>query len=326
MKRTVLALLLSSFTMAGAALAADPITVRVITPFAAGHILADTALKFKEELEQHAKHITVSVATGVLNEQQINPASQSCNRAERAGEIILTGGQPIQDYAPQYFFFNGPYVIRDFDHLQRVWRGKIGQDMQKLIETNGQFVSFDPVYRGYRQFTSNRPINNPGDFAGLKLRLPPVPDWISVWASLGVTAVQVPLPGIYEALKTGAAEASEGDLTQILSLKLAEVQSQLNLTNHLVGFGMPIANACFYRKELSSADRAHVDNAMRKAAQWGSAKIKTNETALMGDLNDAGMRVVRPDAAAIRNAAEPAINQLFAAKWTVTTWKDVLAQ
>ena len=58
MKRTVLALLLSSFTMAGAALAADPITVRVITPFAAGHILADTALKFKEELEQHAKHIT----------------------------------------------------------------------------------------------------------------------------------------------------------------------------------------------------------------------------------------------------------------------------
>jgi hypothetical protein len=36
------------------------------------------------------------------------------------------------------------------------------------------------------------------------------------------------------------------------------------------------------------------------------------------------MTVVTPDAAAIRAAAEPAINNLFATKWTVTTWAEVL--
>lgn len=328
MKKSVLAIALSSFALLGTAVAAppQPITVRVVTPFASGHILADTALKFKEELEKRAPHITVTVQTSVLNEQSINPATQNCSRADRIGEVVFTGGQPIQDYAPQYFFFNGPYVIRDFKHLENVWNSEIGDKLVQLLEFNGRFVAFDPVYRGFRQFTSNRPITGPADLTGLKLRLPPVPDWISVWASLGVQPVQVPLTGIYAALQSGAAEASEGDLTQILSLKLNEVQSHLTLTSHLVGFGMPIANACFYRGELSKNDQKKFDKAMQKAGKWGTAKIKTNEAALLTQLQAGGMTVVTPNAAAIRTAAEPAINQLFATKWTVTTWQEVLSK
>jgi hypothetical protein len=80
-----------------------PVTVRVATPFAAGHILADTALKFKEllEAETHGR-LAVEVATSVLNEQTINPAMAPCDPAERVADIVLTGGQPIQDYAPAY--------------------------------------------------------------------------------------------------------------------------------------------------------------------------------------------------------------------------------
>ncbi|PAS97734.1 MAG: C4-dicarboxylate ABC transporter substrate-binding protein [Candidatus Dactylopiibacterium carminicum] len=322
-----LALALSTVFLAGPALAADPapITVRVVTPFASGHLLADTAAKFKEELEKQARHITVAIQTGVLNEQSIDPAFKACTREELVGEILLTGGQPIQDYAPEYFFFNGPYVIRDFKHLQSVWHSKIGKQLGTLLEKNGNMVSFDPVYRGYRQFTANKPIHTPADFTGVKLRLPPVPDWIAVWQSLGVAPVQVALPEIYNALKSGAAEASEGDLTQIQSMKLNEVQSQLVLTNHLVGFGMQLANGCFYNKELSKADQKKVAQALEKAAQWGSRTIQERETSVIDALKAGGMSVVTPDAAAIRKAAEPSINELFKTKWTVTTWQQVLA-
>ena len=306
--------------------AAAPVTLRVVTPFANGHLLADTAQQFKQELALTAPHIQVSVQASVLNEQSINPAFQKCAPGERAGELLLTGGQPIQDYAPEWFFFNGPYVIRDFDHLQRVWNSRIGDSLRYQIEAKGGMVSFGPVYRGFRQFTANQPINNPADFKGVKLRLPPVPDWISVWQPLGVAPVQVPLPGIYEALKTGNAQASEGDLTQIKSLKLNEVQKQLVITNHLVGFGMPLANACFFRQELSAADQAKVRSAMQKAAEWGSRKIQQDEARLLAELQAGGMQLVKPDAAAIRQAAEPAIRQLFATRWTITDWQKVLAQ
>lgn len=301
-----------------------PRTVRVVTPFATGHLLADTAAKFKEELAKTAPHITVTIQTGVLNEQTINPAMQACEADKRTGDILLTGGQPIQDWAPEYFFFNGPYVIRDFAHLQRVWAGKAGTAMAAKLEATGKLVSFDPVYRGYRQFTSNAPISGPADFKGLKLRLPPVPDWIAVWKALDAEAVQVPLPGIYDALKSGAATASEGDLTQIQSLKLNEVQKHLTLTNHLVGFGMQMANACFFRKELVPAEQKAVSAALKAAAAWGTQTIQQREAGIIAQLKAGGMTVSTPDAAAIRSRAEPAIKQLFATKWNVTTWQAVL--
>src|SRR5262245_15392996 len=193
-----------------------PITLRVVTPFATGHILADTALEFERRLEAKTHgRIQVEVATSVLNEQTINGAMQDCDPALRVGDVMLTGGQPLQDYAPAYFFFNGPYVIEDYAHFLRVWNGDLGEEARGLIADNSNLLAFDTVYRGFRQFTSNTPIETPSDLSGLKLRLPPVPDWIAVWSSLGVTPVQVPLNGIYEALRTGAADASEGDLTQI---------------------------------------------------------------------------------------------------------------
>ena len=301
------------------------VTVRVVTPFATGHILADTAFEFERLVEKKTHgRIDVVVSTAVMTEQTINAAMVSCNAAERVGDIMLTGGQPIQDWAAPYFFFNGPYVIDDYDHFQSVWASHLGDEARALINTSGNLVDLGTVYRGFRQFTSNEPINGPADLAELKLRLPAVPDWIAVWSSLGAVPVQVPLPGIYEALRTGVADASEGDLTQISSLRLYEVQSHLSLTNHLVGFGMVLANECFMT-DLKRSDERHIEKAMQKATEFGTQKIIDGEAALIASLQANGMTVVTPDAAAIRAAAKPAIDNLFATKWTVTTWDEVLS-
>jgi len=302
-----------------------PVTIRVATPFPAGHILADTAAKFKELLEAHTKgKITVDVAASVLNEQTIDPAMVACDPALRVADIMVTGGQPLQDWAPAYFFFNGPYVINDYAHFLRVWKSHLGDEARDLIDANGNLASLGTVYRGFRQFTSNKPIAGPADFVGLKLRLPPTPDWVAVWSSLGAVPVQVPLTGIYDALATGVAEASEGDLTQILSLHLNEVQTNLTLTNHLVGFGLALVNECFLAS-LSRGDEEKVRHAMREATQWGTEQMFARESALLTQLEQLGMIVGTPDAAAIRAAAKPAIDQLFATKWTVTTWDEVLS-
>jgi TRAP-type C4-dicarboxylate transport system substrate-binding protein len=240
-------------------------------------------------------------------------------------DIMLTGGQPLHDWAPQYFFFNGPYVITDYDHFQRVWEGPLGEEARNLMNQNSNLVALGTVYRGFRQFTSNKLINEPIDFVNLKLRLPPTPDWVAVWSSLGVTPVQVALTGIYAALADGTAEASEGDLTQISSLHLNEVQSHLTLTNHLVGFGLVLGNECFM-DQIKKDQKRKIVRAMRKAVKWGTAEMKARESALLSSLQQGGMTVVTPNASAIRAAAESAINTLFATKWTVTTWEEVLEE
>lgn len=296
-------------------------TVRVATPFATGHILADAAFRLQEQLD--GEGFDIEVATSVLNEQTINPQMTACDPSQRVADIMITGGQPIQDWAPAYFFFNGPYVIEDYAHFESVWASHLGAEARDLMSQNGNLLAVGTVYRGFRQFTSNAPINGPADFEDLLLRLPPVPDWIAVWSSLGVQPVTIPLGGIYDALATGAAQASEGDLTQITSLELYEVQSHLTLTSHLVGFGLVMANEC-YLSSLNEGRRERLLREIEDAVEWASNKMADTESAQLTNLQSEGMTVVTPDAAAIRAAAEPAINNRFATEWTVTTWAEVL--
>jgi TRAP-type transport system periplasmic protein len=105
---------------------------------------------------------------------------------------------------------------------------------------------------------------------------------------------------------------------------LYEVQSHLTLTNHLVGFGLVMANKCFL-DGLNNGDENKIEHSLSRAAQWGTNEMEARESTLLGDLQGFGMTVVTPDAEAIRAEAEGAINGLFASKWTVTTWEEVLS-
>ncbi|MGC4087876.1 MAG: TRAP transporter substrate-binding protein [Polyangiaceae bacterium] len=291
------------------------------TAFATGHILVDAALKFKEliEAETHGK-IEIQVTPAADTEDNVN-----LQTSQGIWDIQATGGPPLQVFAPQYFFFNGPYVIRDYAHFQRVWDGTLGDEARALVETNGNMVSLGTVYRGFRQMTSNVPINGPAELIGLKLRLPNVPTWVAVWQALETVPTVVALTGLYAALQNGTVAASEGDLSQISSLKLYEVQSNLTLTNHLVGVGWMFMNRTAY-ESLPHGYQRKLECAMHQATEFATQKMKDSESSLLVSLSDLGMSVGVPDADAIRAKAKPAVDQLFVTQWPVTTWDEVLAQ
>ena len=110
----------------------------------------------------------------------------------------------------------------------------------------------------------------------LKLRLPPIPTWMAVWKAIDADPVGVPLPELYAALKTGKAEASEGDLPQIASFKLDEVQTHLIMTNHLVQTGGMLINKPFFER-LSKADQDLIVRAGKEACDWANEKMKSGE-------------------------------------------------
>ncbi|UCG63525.1 MAG: TRAP transporter substrate-binding protein, partial [Deltaproteobacteria bacterium] len=221
--------------------------------------------------------------------------------------------------------FNTPYVMKNFDHLMRVWDGRLGDEARALVAKKGNMKYLGIVYRGLSQITSNKPIYTPEDDSMLKLRLPGVPNWIVVWKEIGATPVPVPLTGLYDSLKTGKAEASEGDLPQISSFKLNEVQSHLTITNHMVQAGQVLINKGFF-DGLSKGDQDLIVKAAKEAIDWANEKIKKGETKILIDLQKKGMQVVIPDADLFREKGEPAVEELFRTEWPVTTWKEVLAQ
>jgi TRAP-type C4-dicarboxylate transport system substrate-binding protein len=303
------------------AAAQDTVVIRIGSPFKAGHVLVDAAEKFKElATQQSGGRFDVQIEAGVRSEEDINTANST-----GALEMQSNGHRWLEVFAPQYFFFNAPYVMRDFDHFTRVWDGMLGRAARDLAEQKGQVKFLGIVYRGLRQTTARKPIYTPADVYALKLRLPNVATWITAWKAMDAAPVPVTLPDLYKALKEGRAEASEGDLPQIASFKLDEVQSHLILTNHLVQTGGMLVNKAFFDR-LSRADQELIVRAAKEATAWANARIKTGEADLLLSLQRKGMQVVIPDGDSFRVKARPAIEDLFAKEWPVTTWADVLAQ
>jgi tripartite ATP-independent transporter DctP family solute receptor len=304
-----------------AGLAEAKIVIRLASPFKAGHILCQASEKFKELAEeQSGGKIEVQLEFGMDSEENIGVRC-----SEGKVDMQATGGEALEVYAPQYFFFNSPYVMKDFSHFMRVWEGSLGDKARGLIERKGNMMYLGIVYRGLRQTTSNKPIYTPGDVSMLKLRLPTVSTWIAVWKEIGAAPVPIPLTGLYDSLKTGKAEASEGDLPQISSFKLNEVQSHLTITNHLVQTGGVLINKAFF-DGLSKGDQSLIVKTAKDATDWANEKIKKGETKILIDLQRKGMQVVIPDADAFREKGKPAVEQLFRTEWPVTTWSEVLAQ
>jgi TRAP-type transport system periplasmic protein len=308
-------------TAAPGAAGAEKTVIRVGTPFKPGHILVDSAQKFKELTETRSGgRIAVQIDAGTKSEEEINKLNSTGGL-----EMQSNGTMFLQSYAPPYYFFTGPYVMKDFDHYMRVWNGKLGQQAMADMEKNGNLKYLGTIYRGQRQTTAKKPLYTPADAYNMKLRLPNVPSWMVVWKAIGADPIAVPLPELYAALKSGKADSSEGDLPQISSFKLDEVQSHLIMTNHLVQTGGMLINKPFFDR-LSKADQALVVQAAKEACDWANTKMKTGESGYLLDLQRKGMQVVIPDAESFRAKAKPAVDELFKTQWSVTTWAEVLAQ
>jgi len=303
------------------AAAQDKIVIRVGSPFKAGHILVDAAEKFKELVTQGSGgRIEVQIDAGTKSEEEINILNGT-----GALEMQSNGTMFLQVYAPPYYFLSAPYVMKDFDHFMRVWDGKLGQEARAEMEKKGNVTYLGTVYRGMRQTTAKKPLYTPADVYNLKLRLPVLPTWIAIWRAIGADPVPLTLPELYAGLKSGKADASEGDVSQITSFKLDEVQTHLIMTNHYPTIGGMLIHKPFF-DHLSKADQTLVIQAAKEACDFATAKMKATENSYVLELQRKGMQVVIPDAESFRAKAKDAVDALFQKDWSVTTWAEVLAQ
>lgn len=322
MKKTIIISLCIFFLIFN--ISSKAIVIKASTPFPVGHIITDAMQDFKARIEAATKsQIVVEIQMGTDSEEKVN---EKCSKG--IFDMQFTGGRALEVFAPEYFFINAPFVIKDYKHFYRIMNGQLGEKAKASILQKGNMLTIGYIYRGYRQTTSNKPITTLADIKDLKLRLPVVPTWVKVWEALEAKPVTVPLPQLYQSLKDGTADASEGDLTQISGYKLNEVQGYLIITNHLASFGW----VHFYKPtfdKLTKKNQNLILDAVKQACDAATEKLLKNEQNILKQLTEAGMKVIYLDEKIlqqIREKAAPAVDELFKTTWPVTTWKEVLSQ
>ena len=194
-----------------------------------------------------------------------------------------------------------PFAFRDEAQVYRAIDGDLGEYLAKEMAAKGIYALPRSCFEnGFRQITcSVRPVRTAEDLNGIKMRTPDTPIYIECWRALGATPVVFNFNKIYEALKTGQADAQDNPLNVAELLKLYEVQKYISLTNHIwSGFNL-IANLKMWQGLPSNVQRIIERNAEKYV------KLQRNDTDKMNHdlpprLTQRGMIINQSDAASFR--------------------------
>ncbi|MBI3709406.1 MAG: TRAP transporter substrate-binding protein [Proteobacteria bacterium] len=191
----------------------------------------------------------IRAATNGRVDIQIFPNSQLGGSTDmlsqvRSGAIdIFTVGSPLANLVPVSAIPSIAFAFPNFDGVWAAVDGDLGAHIRQQIGTIG-LVAFDKIWdNGFRQITtSNKPINEPNDLKGLKLRVPVSPLFTSMFRALGTSPTAINFIEVYTALQTKIVDGQENPLALIEAAKFYEVQKYCSLTGHMwEGFWM-VAN------------------------------------------------------------------------------------
>lgn len=179
-------------------------------------------------------------ASGVKLKVNVFPAAQLGSEAELleqlvAGEIDLSIAGPsfLAMWHPPLGAFDAAYAFTDLEQMQSVADGELmAPHWETLRKRFGVRVLGTWAY-GARHITANRPIRNPGDLSGFRLRMPGAKVWQESGAALGASPMPMAFSEVYMALQQGIADGQENPVPVIYSMGFHEVQKYLILTGHI---------------------------------------------------------------------------------------------
>ena len=261
------------------------------------------SVKFAEELKARtAGRIEVEVFPNESLGKEIDLIN-----GMQLGTVDLTiTGESLQNWAPMAALLAVPYAYKSIEHMDEVASGEIGDKIKAQIIEKAQIRPIAHFARGPRNLTSNYPIKSPDDLQGLKMRVPNVPLFVDVWKALGANPGPMAFSEVFTSLQNGTIGAQENPLALIRSANFNEVQSHVNLTEHVRSWiYLTIAESTWGK--LSPEDQTAVMEAASAAQDYERGLFNESLEADRKYLEEKGMTFVEVDGAAFQAKAKDAV-------------------
>ena len=237
--------------------------------------------------------------------------------------MATEGAAMFSQWSPRLSIMEAPYIFRDVDHMYKVMKGPIGQEMQDELVAKRGLRSLGVLYYGVRHLTANKPVTKPEDVKGMKLRVPEVPLYLEMARAWGANPTPMAFAELYLALKQGTVDAQENPIPTINSGKFYEVQKYLILTGHIM---VPQFHAISDKlwKSLSPADQKILQDAVDEGIAFSNDMLIKQEQSLVDEFKKKGMQIITPDVEAFRKASMTAIPKLEE-KWGKGLYEKIVA-
>ena len=206
--------------------------------------------------------------------------------------------------ADMFGVFEMPYLVKDRGHMGKIEKEVFWPKIAPEAEKKG--IKVIAVWEnGYRHITnSKRPINQPADLQGIKLRVPEGKWRVKMFQTYGANPSPMKFSEVFTALQTGVMDGQENPFTQIYSAKFQEVQKFLSLTGHVYTPAYVTVGA---RKwgALPADVRKILEDTARETQKFVYQTAEHEDNELLGKLKSAGMQVNTPNKDAFVAASKP---------------------
>ncbi|MFZ5595841.1 MAG: TRAP transporter substrate-binding protein [Bacillota bacterium] len=222
--------------------------------------------KFKEIVEKETNgSVTV----------EIHPNGELGGNEDELVQKVATGTVDIAVASPGFMtqtvkqidLFTLLYLFRDYDHWQKVMDGDVGQKMAKLVDDNTDFKALGWWKCGIRDYFGTKPVTEPDDLNGIKIRVQGSPAINETWSATGAQPARVAFNELYQALQNKVVDAGENDFANILQMKFYEVCPYISLTDHDIATRLFLISKKKYNS-LTAEQKAAVDKAAVEATKY----------------------------------------------------------
>jgi len=276
---------LLALASAGAALAQAPIVIKFSHVVAPDTPKGKGADKFKELAEKY---------TNGKVKVEVYPNSQLYKDKEEVEALQLGAVQmlapSLAKFGPlgarEFEVFDLPYILPDKAALRRVTEGEVGKGLFKKLESKG-IVGLGYWDNGFKVMSANKPLREPVDFRGLKMRIQSSKVLEAQFRALGAIPQVMAFSEVYQGMQTGVVDGSENTPSNMFTQKHHEVQKYLTLSDHgYIGYAV-ITNKKFW-EGLPADIRAQLEKAMKEATDYANTISETENKDALAEMKKSG--------------------------------------
>jgi TRAP-type transport system periplasmic protein len=261
------------------------------------------ALHFGEQLSELTEG---RIAVEVFPNESLGREIDLINGMQLGTVDMTITGESLQNWTPMAALLAIPYAYQSLEEMDGVASGEIGDQIEQAIIDNAQIRPLTYFARGPRNLTANRAITTPDELNGLRLRVPNVPLFVEVWQELGAQPTPMAFGEVFTSLQSGTIDAQENPLALIRSASLNEVQTHVNLTEHVRSWIYLTLSEMTWN-DLSAEDQEAVVEAARRTQEFERELFLQEEEEHRAALEEAGMTFVEVDQAAFAERSRDAV-------------------
>src|SRR6266581_1416028 len=250
------------------------------------------------------------------------PKELEIMNAVKTGNVAIGGpAGAAATVFPEMGVFLVPYLVKDYNSAYAMFNGKIGDRLDKEFQEKYKLKVLFFYDYGFRHFwTNKRPINEPKDLRGLKMRVQQAKVFADTINGLGGVAVPMAWGEVIPAAQQGVIDGADLPIVNILALKAYEVSKYCSMTFHNYGPTVNVINLGIWNSLAKDEQKLLLDVSREAQARIRHDTESVDSLAKAKELLEPkGMAVNAADVDAFRKVAEekvwPAYQKQYSEMW-----------